>query len=88
VLEVKSIIGDAYFWLSLESFLEQMIPTIEASLMIQDGSCTLADVIYAICRLYQFAYRDEESAVVASLEPFSDISNSYALPGAVASPAV
>jgi hypothetical protein len=41
-----------------------MIPTIEASLMIQDGSCTLADVIYAIGHLYQVEYRVEESAVL------------------------
>jgi hypothetical protein len=52
----------------MESFLGQMIPTIEASLMIQDSSCTLADVIYAIGHLYQVAYRDEESKVVAPLE--------------------
>jgi hypothetical protein len=68
VLKVKSIIGHAYFWLSLESFLGQMIPTIEASLMMQDEFCTLADAMYEIGRLYQVAYREEERAVVASLE--------------------
>lgn len=56
---VRDIISDNSFWESLQTFLGEMLPTIEATLQLQSGNATLADVFFALARIYQSARNAE-----------------------------
>jgi hypothetical protein len=52
----------------LASHLDALIPTVEASLVMQSGSTALADVLYCFARQYQCLARSAEEAVLFKLE--------------------
>lgn len=66
--EVNGILDDPSFWKSIGGFVRSVTPTIEVSLVPQDGNATLADVLYGMGRLYQVAKSDKESDVIKAIE--------------------
>ncbi len=68
VRRMVQIASNSSFWTDLEHFLEIQIPTIETSVLMQSGLCTLADVLYCCGRLYQGLYKANEFDVIDSLE--------------------
>lgn len=66
--EINDILDDASFWESMEGFVRSITPTIEVSLVLQDGNATLADVLYGMGRLCQVAQSDGEVNVIEAIE--------------------
>jgi hypothetical protein len=65
---MRSIVKDESFWERAEDWLVLLQPTIEASLVLQRGTCTIADVLYSFGRLYQALANTSEFEVVATME--------------------
>jgi hypothetical protein len=68
VRRMRSIVWDESFWKRAEDWFVLLQPTIEASLVLQSGSCTVADVLYSYGRLYQALANTPEYDVVAAME--------------------
>jgi hypothetical protein len=50
---VAATIKSSNFWNGLARHLDALVPTIEASLVMQGGTASLADVLYCFGRQYQ-----------------------------------
>jgi hypothetical protein len=65
---MRSIVKDESFWEREEDWLVLLQPTIETSLVLQSGSCNIADVFYSFGRLYQALANTSEFEVAAAME--------------------
>jgi hypothetical protein len=65
---MRSIVKDESFLERAEGWLVLLQPTIEASLVLQSGSCTIVDVLYSFGILYQALANTSEFEVVATME--------------------
>jgi hypothetical protein len=65
---MRSTVKDESFRERAEDWLVLLQPTIEASLVPQSGSCSIADVLYSFGRLYQALANTSEFEIVAAME--------------------
>jgi hypothetical protein len=66
--DVVAIIRRPSFFDGLSEHLHCLLPTIEASLVLQGGTAALADVLYSFARQYQALVEAEETVVRQKLE--------------------
>jgi hypothetical protein len=64
---VAAIIKNKNFWDDLALHVDSLLPIIEASLVMQSGSATLAEVLFCFARQYQCLARGTEDAVLQKL---------------------
>lgn len=65
---VVSIIKSETFWEGLAQYVQLLVPAIEASVLMQGGTCTLADVMYSTGRAFQAMEDAGETQLSAGLE--------------------
>lgn len=70
LLRVVDIIQNPRAWSGLKTYLGQMLPTIEASLLLQGNTANLGDILYCIAQVYQHGCLDGECACLLKLDPF------------------
>jgi hypothetical protein len=65
---VAGICRSSLFWSKLISFMTQLIPSVESSLLLQSNSATLADMLYCYGRQCQALLASHEIPVLQKLE--------------------